>query len=121
MSNSESLMKNLVIPFLLGGSIIAGVKYTATKLHNPALAAILGGLPIGLMSIYFVSTSEASSYAYNYFYVTLILLMSIMLFYVLYTHGNLSKNIAWGITMVCWAVLILSRYLYAQHFKNKTT
>ena len=46
-------IKSLIIPFLLGGTVIAGVKFAATHLDDPALAAIIGGVPTGLISIYF--------------------------------------------------------------------
>lgn len=84
-----SEVKDLIVPFLLGGTIIAGVKFAATHLDNPALAAMLGGLPTGLISIYFLAQEETIGYAKNYFHVTLCLLTAIMVFYLLSVYTKM--------------------------------
>lgn len=40
--------------FLLGGTIVSGVRYLAVELHNPALAAVLALTPIGFICGYFI-------------------------------------------------------------------
>ena len=114
-----SELKGLIIPFLLGGATIAGVKYMAAHLNNPALAAILGGLPVGLLSIYVITSQNSVEYAHNYFYVTLILATAILSFYIIHIHTKLDKNIVLLISIVIWAVLVITRYLYAKYQEKK--
>ena len=97
-----SQIKDLIIPFLLGGTIIAGVKFAATHLNNPALAAMLGGLPTGLISIYFLTQDKTIGYAKNYFHVTLCLLTAIMVFYLLSIYTKIDKNFVVLIALLVW-------------------
>lgn len=106
-----SLIKNLLIPFLIGGTTIAAVKYVASNLHNPGLAAIFGGVPVGLVSLYFVANADSYSYAVNYFYVTMILGISILIFYILHSYTSLSKNVVLAISLGAWLALVGGRYL----------
>jgi hypothetical protein len=108
-----SEIRSLVIPFLIGGTVITTVKFAATKMSNPALAAIMGGLPTGLISIYFLTADKSVGYAHNYFFVTLILATAIMVFYLLSINTALDKNIIWGISVATWALLVASRYFYS--------
>ena len=65
-------LKSIIIPFLIGGTVISGVKYASSYIENPAVAAIIGGIPTGLISMYFVSDEKTLKYAHNYFFVTLL-------------------------------------------------
>lgn len=105
-----SEFKSLIIPFLMGGAIISTVKFTAIHIKNPALSAIIGGLPIGLISVYFLSSEKSISYAENYFYVTLSLATAIMVFYSLHNHTKLEKNVVLLISLIVWAILVFIRY-----------
>lgn len=106
-------IKSLIIPFLLGGTIIAGVKFAATHLDDPALAAIIAAIPTGLISIYFLSSDKSLGYAHNYFYITLILATSIMLFYVLQSNTKMHKNLILLISLGTWGLLAFLRYIYS--------
>ncbi len=106
-------LKSIIVPFLIGGFVISGVKYTSSHVKNPALAAIIGGVPTGLISIYFVSDEKTLKYAHNYFFVTLSLLISISVFYILHTYTSLQKDIVLLIALICWATLIGIRYMLA--------
>ena len=105
-----SELKDLVIPFLIGGSIITGVKYASTHIKNPVVAAIIGGIPTGLISIYFINDSNVLKYSYNYFFITLALLTSIVIFHILYVYTNLQKDVILLISLLCWALFIGIRY-----------
>ena len=104
-------VKSLILPFLIGGTVISGVKYASENIKNPAIAAVIGGIPTGLLSIYFVADSKSLKYAHNYFFVTLALLIAIAIFYNIHTYSNLSKGAVLAISLVCWALLIIIRYL----------
>jgi hypothetical protein len=108
-----SNLKNLIVPFLIGGTVIAGVKYASVHIKNPAVAAIIGGVPTGLISIYFVSDEKTLKYAHNYFFVTLSLLSAIAVFYVLHTYTKLKKDVALLISLIFWAIFIAVRYITA--------
>ena len=118
---SHDLAKNLLVPFLIGGTTIAVVKFVASNLHNPALAAIFGGVPVGLVSLYFVANSETLSYAVNYFYVTMILGISILTFYFLHTHTSWSKNTVLAVSLVTWLTLAGGKYLFEHSMSHSTT
>lgn len=113
-----SILKSLLAPFLIGGTIIAGVKYASTHIKNPAIAAIIGGIPTGLISIYFINDSEAISYSHNYFMVTFSLLMSITIFYILRTRTKIHKDIILFISLLCWAVFIGITYIITKKKKH---
>jgi len=112
-------LKGFIIPFLLGGSVIASVKYAATHMNNPALAAILGGLPTGLISIYFLTSQKSIGYARDYFYITLVLATAILMFYLLHIHTKLDKNIVLVFALLTWAVLVGLRYWFVTHSEKK--
>ena len=111
-------MKNLIIPFLIGGTVISGVKYASVHIKNPAVAAIIGGVPTGLIALYFVSDEKTLKYAHNYFFVTLSLLLAISIFYTLHTYTKMSKNSVVAISLCCWAVFIAMRYMLAGKEEN---
>ena len=113
-----SEIKSLVVPFLIGGSVIAGVKYASIHIKNAAVAAIIGGVPTGLISIYFIKDSKSLRYCHNYFFVTLSLLTSIAIFYILRTYTDLKKDVILLISLICWAVFIGIRYTVAKTEKD---
>lgn len=117
----SGLLREILIPFLIGGTIVSSVKFAATHMDNPALAAILGGLPTGLLSIYFLTYDKTKDYTFNYFFVTLILAFSIAVFYFLRTRTKLSKNVIWGIALGTWITLVTVRYFLVQHTKSQDT
>ena len=106
----SGLVKNLLVPFLIGGTTIGAVKFAASHMHNPGLAAIFGGIPVGLVSLYFVANSEISSYAISSFYVTMILGVSILAFCILHSYTSLSKNGIVTISLIVWVVLVGGKY-----------
>lgn len=107
-----SKLKGLIIPFLLGGFVISGVKFAATSLNNPALSAIFGGLPTGLIAIYFITSQDSIGYAHNYFYVTLSLLTAIIVFYLLQIHTKMRKDIILLIALLTWVTLVGLNYMF---------
>lgn len=106
-------LKSIIIPFLIGGTVISGVKYVSSHIKNPAVAAIIGGVPTGLISMYFVSDEKTLKYAHNYFFVTLSLLTAIAVFYVLHTYTEVKKDIVLLIALGCWALFIAIKYVVA--------
>jgi phosphatidylserine synthase len=105
-----SELKTYGIPFLIGGCVVSGVKYASNNIKNPAVAAMIGGIPTGLISIYFVKNYKTIGYTNNYFFVTLALLTAIAIFYTLRVYTNLHKNIILLISLSTWAILVGIRY-----------
>jgi hypothetical protein len=95
-------VKNLIVPFLLGGTIIAGVKFAASN-ASPGVAAIIGGVPTGLISIYFLTSDSISiEYSYNYFFNTVVLAMSILCFYLAQSNTKIHKNVMATLAIAFW-------------------
>lgn len=88
------LAESLIVPFLTGGIIVAGVKYTSSVLKNPKLAALIGAFPIGLFSIYFLTKDQAYSYGWNYAIMSAILFSAVIIFNFLFKTIKLSKDAA---------------------------
>lgn len=103
-------MTDFIIPFLSGGFIVSGIKYTTTIMNNTKLAAIIGAFPIGLFSIYFLNPVDAYTYGYNYSIMIGILFISAVVFNFLYKVVRLSKNISHVLALLTWFILALLRY-----------
>ena len=108
----NSTTKNIIVPFLVGGGIISGVKFAATSLHNPALSAIIGGIPSGLLAIYFLKPEKSIRYSQTYFFVNLALAVAILTFYLLRVKTNIPKNNVLLISIFVWCLLVWLQYLY---------
>lgn len=103
------LFENLIVPFLTGGVIVALVKYSAAVMKDTKLAAVIGGFPIGLFSIYFLSDKQALDYGWDYGVITSVLLFSIIVFNIMYKYFKLSKEVAHVISLLTWFGLALLR------------
>lgn len=114
-----SKLNNLIVPFFLGGSIISGIKFAATNMNNTILASVIGGIPTGLLAIYFVSNQNSLVYINNYFYVTLSLLIAILVFYFVHRYTNISKNFVLLISILIWISLVGIHYFMTQDEHNK--
>ena len=59
-------IKKYGIPFLIGGTVIAGIKYTSH--HMPQkYAAVVGALPLGLLStLFIIEANKTDAYIRNY-------------------------------------------------------
>jgi hypothetical protein len=121
MTKAWETIKSLIVPFLIGGGVIAGVKFAATHLANPMLAAAIGGIPTGIIAIFFLKSTETVGYSSNYFFVNLILATSTLLFIILNTRFKVHKNIATPVALVLWLVLVLARYFYRVKVGGEST
>jgi len=114
----QHVVRSVVISFIIGGSIIALVKYVATRVKDPALASAIAGLPIGLIAIFFLTKDEAGKYAENYIFVTISLLSAITTFYVLYSNKKTSQTGALFIAIGVWIFLVFGRYALMKFIKE---
>jgi len=102
--------ETLIVPFLTGGFIIAGVKYASVHLKNPVLASIFSALPVGLFSIFWIVNNQASAYGHSYAIMNLILLLSTLYFVLLLDYFSLSKNVAYVSAIAFYYVLVMFHY-----------
>lgn len=114
---TKSDIKTYVSSFIIAGVIVTAIKYIAQNATNPGLAAVAGATPLGLMSIYFLTSEKSIPYAYSYFYITIILASSILLFYMLRIHTEMDKNLVLLFALLFWAGMVTLYYLYTN--KNK--
>ena len=68
---------DIVKPFLIGGSVIAGSKFVS-KYASPALAPLIGGMPTGIIATYFMDDDKSKTEYYNgYAYSSFLLFIAI--------------------------------------------
>ena len=103
-----------IFPFLLGGVTVAGIKYLSTVV-SPAYAALVGAMPIGYLSTYFIPNVEKrKEYLVNYTY-TLATIIICALAYLYMLNIQIEKNIA--LILGCILIGILS-FIRLKFFPN---
>jgi hypothetical protein len=96
---------DIVKPFLIGGSVIAGSKFVS-KYASPALAPLIGGMPTGIIATYFMDTDKAKTeYYHGYAYSSFLLFVAILTCHLWSTNSNTPVNIISTVCILIWAVL----------------
>ena len=109
MSDKNQLkIKELIFPFFYGGILLATIKWVGSK--STVLAATIAGIPLGLISIYLISDEKSLDYSHKYFFTTVFLLVSIMVFYILHLYTDLKYKLCISISLLCWLILVTIRY-----------
>ena len=92
--------------FFFGGGIVAGSKYVATWL-DPALAALVGGLPLGIIASFFLDTEQAKRRYYaGFLYSIFILALTIFGIHLIsIVFPDASMNSISVIALFIWAVM----------------
>ena len=99
--------------FLLGGFTLSGIKYVSTILP-PQYAAIIGAIPIGLItSITLKNINIIDHYIENYAAMSLILLLSALLYHILIING-LSLYKSCGIMILFWITLTILKIKFVK-------
>ena len=111
-------IKKYGLPFLIGGTVIAGIKWTSH--HMPQkYAAVVGALPLGLLStLFIVEANKTDSYIKNYTIQTFVTVLAGLGYLIgSHTYYKFSKKqkdrditekrvkIAYIISVVAWIVL----------------
>ena len=116
VSVTETLQEHwpkILITFLIGGAVLAAVEFIAKYADNPALAAVAGAFPVGLISMYLVQSSQSQKYAHDYFFITSILLFSVLMFYIIRTNmttwGEMQKKITVTLVVIMYIILVYFR------------
>lgn len=104
-----------IFPFLLGGVTVAGIKYLST-IVSPAYAALVGAMPIGYLSTYFIPSEEKrKKYLVNYSY-TLVTVIVCALAYIFMLNMKIEKNMS--LILGCILIVILS-FIRLKFFPSK--
>ena len=112
-------IKDYCVPFFIGGTIVAGIKYLGNNV-NTKLAAILGAAPIGLASSYFISSMiNTKTYVRNYSNMVVVLFFSI-LSYRFFLYKGIGKNKGLLMAVGIWALLGIIIY-FTPILKKKHT
>lgn len=84
------IFNELIIPFIIGGTAVSGIKYLSLIL-GPVYASILGALPIGYLSTYFIHGKDNTKiYLKHYIWAeTTFILCGIIYIYLL--NNNVDK------------------------------
>tara|TARA_Y100001970_G_scaffold271509_1_gene367016 strand:- start:940 stop:1272 length:333 start_codon:yes stop_codon:yes gene_type:complete len=95
-----------VIMFFIGGFTVSGIKYISS-IADPAYAAILGALPIGLLtSITLKKVNIVDHYIENYAVMSFILLLAALIYHILIMN-KVPLNVAYAITIIIWMILAI--------------
>jgi hypothetical protein len=120
----EELQKHwvgLLATFIIGGTLLASVKFISQTMNNPALAAVVAGLPIGLLSMYLILSDQSRAYAKNYIFITSILLCSALVFYIIQSNMDVwndgRKYTLVSFILVFYAILVYFRTRYSTTHK----
>ena len=106
-------------PFLIGGTIIAGAKYISTKV-NPAYAAMVAGMPSGIIASYFLSDDAVRRKFYGGYAIADIIVAIVVGGVSILTHykRDISVNHISFIGYIIWLVLtFLSIKLFSKKIK----
>lgn len=101
-------IKGYIIPFIIGGITVASIKYLSSVV-SPVYAALVGALPIGYLSTFFIPSAEKRiEYLFNYIYVlgTIIVCAGA---YIFMLNMNIEKNISLLIGCILIALLSFLR------------
>ena len=77
--------------FIIGGLTVAGIAYFSNNVTNPAIAGLIGALPVGMPSSVFVDDSKVEGYAYNLMLMSIPLFLATILNWYLISHMKLDK------------------------------
>ena len=96
---------DILKPFLIGGSVIAGSKFVS-KYASPALAPLVGGLPTGIIATFFMDTDKSKRLYYTgYAYSSFLLFMAVLICHLWSSNTQTSVNIISSICILVWAIL----------------
>lgn len=91
--------------FIIGGLTVAGIAYFGNNATNPAIAGLIGALPVGMPSSVFVDDAKVESYAYNLMLMSIPLLLATILNWYLIAKMKFTKYKSVGISMLLFVMI----------------
>lgn len=98
------LVGELVKPFFIGGTVIAGSKLLA-HYTTPAVASLIGGLPTGIITALFLADKKKKNYFDGYRFHSFILWLSTIFIYYMLADTKYNKNYILVGGLVTWFVI----------------
>lgn len=98
------LVGELIKPFLIGGTVIAGCKFLA-HYTTPAVASLIGGLPTGILTAFFLADKKKGDYFDGYRFHSFILWLSTIFIYYMLADTKYNRNYILAGGLVAWAVI----------------
>ena len=91
--------------FIIGGLTVAGIAYFGNNATNPAIAGLIGALPVGMPSSVFVDDAKVESYAYNLMLMSIPLILATILNWYLIAKMKFTKYKSVGISMLLFIIM----------------
>lgn len=91
--------------FIIGGLTVAGIAYFSNNATNPAIAGLIGALPIGMPSSVFVDDDKVESYAYNLMLMTIPLMLATISNWYLISKMKLSKYESVPVSFILFIII----------------
>ena len=90
--------------FIIGGLTVAGIAYFGNHATNPAIAGLIGALPVGMPSSIFVDDAKVESYAYNLMLMSIPLILATILNWYLIAKMKFTKYKSVGVSMLLFII-----------------
>uniref|UniRef100_A0A6C0C6C6 Uncharacterized protein n=1 Tax=viral metagenome TaxID=1070528 RepID=A0A6C0C6C6_9ZZZZ len=100
-----SFIHSTVGQFIIGGLTVAGIAYFGNHATNPAVAGLIGALPVGMPSSVFVDDTKVESYAYNLMMMSIPLILATILNWYLIAKMKFTKYKSVGMSMLLFVVI----------------
>ena len=95
---------NHLVDFLIGGSVIMGIKWVATS-FSPEFSPIVA-MPIGIIASFFLNkNSEKVKYYNSYIYVSIITTLTVIVANWLCNHTAIQVNVISAVALILWAIV----------------
>lgn len=98
------MLSELVKPFLVGGTVIAGSKLLASY-STPAVASLLGGLPTGILTAFFLADSKKTNYFDGYRFHSFVLWLATVFIYYMLANTQYNREVVLFGGFAIWAVI----------------
>ena len=98
------LVAELAKPFLVGGTVIAGSKFLA-HYTTPAVASLLGGLPTGIITAFFLADEKKTNYFNGYRFHSFILWLATIFIYYMLAHTKYNRDSVLVGGLAAWALI----------------
>lgn len=96
---------SLLGQFIIGGFTVGGIAYFSNNVSNPALAGLIGALPVGMPSSIFVDDAKVEAYAYNLMLMMIPLGIGTILNWYLISKMKYTKYESVGASLLTFAVI----------------
>ena len=109
--------------FLIGGTTVVAISYFGNNV-DPLLAGLLGGIPLALPSLYFVTGDQnVKSVSTTLLFSTFLLFLTVVTFYVLHysKRADIPKNKSLVIAMSVWLAVTICLWKTKAPLKVKFT